>query len=128
GNSGNLEDLSGLGFGVGGFLGPTPTGLSGGSLELNTTSDGTQVGGLIPFASPGKAIGGGVWAEASYTEFLGEPINLTDITEESMGQLAESLGIPPERLTELVDGATEYINNQQSQNQLPSFEEMQKEM
>jgi len=56
-NSGDLEDLSGLALGAGGFLGPTPTGLAGGSFELNTTSDGTQLGGLIPFASPG----GGDW-------------------------------------------------------------------
>jgi len=127
-NSGDLEDLSGLGFGAGGFLGPTPTGLAGGSFELNTTGDGTQLGGLLPFASPGGAVGGGVWAEASYTEFLGEPINLTNMSEEAMGQLAESLGIAVEQLTEFVNGATEYINNQQSQEQLPSLEEMKEQL
>lgn len=127
-NSGDLEDLSGLALGAGGYLGPTPTGLAGGSFELNTTSDGTQLGGLIPFASPGGAIGGGVWAEVSYTEFLGEPINLTNMTEEAMGQLGESLGIGVEQLTEFVNSATDYINNQQSQNQLPSMEEMQKQL
>lgn len=126
-NSGDLEDLSGLGFGAGGFLGAVP-GVADGSFELNTTADGTQLGGLIPFASPGKAFGGGVWTEAAFTEFLGEPINLTNMTEESMGQLAESLGIGVEQLTEFVNSATEYINTQQSQNQLPSIEEMQKEL
>jgi RHS repeat-associated protein len=129
-HSGDLEDISGFGFGIGGFLGPTPTGLTGGSFELNTTTDGTQLGGLIPFASPGRAFGGGVWAEFSYTEFLDEPIRLTDMTEEATARLAESLGISVEQFTEFVNNATEYINSQQSQhqNELPSVEDIQKEL
>jgi len=127
-NSGDLEDLSGFGFGVGGFLGAMPTGLRGGSFEFNTTADGTQYGGLLPFASIGGAAGGGVWVEGSYTEFLGEPINLTYMSAEAVGQLAESLGIAVEQLTEFVNSATEYINNQQSQEkQLPSLEEMKEQ-
>ncbi|QDH80578.1 hypothetical protein FKX85_16635 [Echinicola soli] len=126
-NSGDLEDLSGLGFGVGGFLGATPTGLAGGSLELTTTADGTQLGGLIPFASPGGAMGGGIWAEASYTEFLGEPMNLTDLTKEEMGKLAEGLGIASEQLTEFINRAKDYINKQ-SEIQWPSKEDIQEEL
>lgn len=50
------------------------------------------------------------------------------MTEEAMGQLGESLGIGVEQLTEFVNSATDYINNQQNQNQLPSMEEMQKQL
>jgi RHS repeat-associated protein len=126
-HSGDLEDLSGLGFGTGGFLGANPVGVPGGSLELNTNGDATQIGGLIPFASPGGALGGGVWAEASYTEFMGDPLNLTDMSKEAIGKLAESLGISGERLTELINNATEYITTQQN-TQTQSLEEMQKEL
>jgi len=126
-NSGDLEDLSGLGFGAGGFLSPMP-GLTGGSFEINSTSDGTQFGGLVPFVSPSKAAGGGVWVEGSYTHFIGEPVNLTEMSDELMNSISESLGITVEQLGELVNQASEYINNQNSTNNLPSIEEIEREL
>ncbi|WP_146260495.1 hypothetical protein [Algoriphagus chordae] len=125
-NSGDLEDLEGVSFGVGGFLGSTPTGLLGGSFELNSTADGKQLGGLIPFASPGGAIGGGVWAEGSVTKFIGAPVNLSNMSDEIMGGLAESLGVTVEQLGGFINKASEYINNQQSQ--IPSDREMREEI
>ncbi|WP_425637964.1 hypothetical protein ACPUEN_00930 [Algoriphagus yeomjeoni] len=111
-NSGSLEDLSGLGFGIGGFLGGAPTGLPDGSFEFNTTADGSQLGGLIPFVSPGKAFGGGVWAEASYTQFLGEPVNISNMTEGDIGNFAEKLGFSIEQFSNILNDVTKYVNSQ----------------
>ncbi|MFC5193317.1 RHS repeat domain-containing protein [Algoriphagus aquatilis] len=115
-NSGNLEDLSGLSFGIGGFLGGAPTGLPDGSFEFNTSADGSQLGGMIPFVSPGKALGGGVWAEASYTQFLGEPVSVSNMSEGDLGNFAEKLGVSIEQFSKILNDVTKYVNSQNNRN------------
>lgn len=54
-------------------------------------------------------------------------MNLSSMTEEAISRLAESLGIAVEKLTEIINNATDYINSQQ-ENKSQTLEDMLKEL
>ena len=94
-----IEDLGGWGGALGYFLTPNPAGigpvLSG---EVNSTSN-SKFGGTVGINPASIGLGGGVFAELSYT-FLSDLVNINDLGVDHplVKELAEKFGVSKEAI------------------------------
>ena len=108
GHEGNIEDTEGLALSIGGFL---AVGKETASAEAFTTLDGTDFGTTIPIPKINFGLGGGGYAEISSTVFFGEPVNLSNYSDNEMEKFAKNLNISVDELNNYINMANDYINS-----------------
>jgi len=125
GHYGDIEDTDGIAFSVGAFIGRGKAA----SAEGFSSPDGSDFGLTLPFPDANIGLGGGAYGEISGTVFLVEPFSLSDIGEEQLQGIAESLNISVDELNSYIDMANSYIQeindskNESFENSMKKFEE-----